>query len=207
MSDDKDNKTEEPTGRRLDDARSKGQVAQSREVAHLIMVSAMLVVILMLGPLMTRDLALLLRRFVEQPHQMHIDGDTFQFMIVDMFGQLGTVLAVPLLLLLAAAFAPSLLQNGFLWTTASLTPKFERISPMAGIGRLFSLRNATQLRKGTVKMGIVGTIATVMMLPLFNLLEQYISTDVVMLLPALLSLSVKLLSGVIAILILVAGID
>ncbi|MBI3512979.1 MAG: flagellar biosynthesis protein FlhB [Proteobacteria bacterium] len=207
MSDDPESKTEEPSGKRLGDAREKGQVAQSREVAHLIMVSAMLVVILMLGPLLTRDLALMLRRFVELPHQIRIDHDDFHFLMVDMSGQLAAVLAVPLLLLLLAAFAPSLLQNGFLWSTQGLTPQLSRISPFSGLKRLFSLRNVTELAKGIVKMALVGIVATVLLLPLFGYVEQYISTDVLMLLPQLLTLSVKLLSGVIAILVLVAGAD
>jgi flagellar biosynthetic protein FlhB len=74
---DSDSKTEEPSAKRLGEARSKGQVVQSREVSHLIMIAAMMVVLLMIGPIISRDLFGILRRFIELPHQMHVDDATW----------------------------------------------------------------------------------------------------------------------------------
>jgi len=207
MSDDKDSKTEEPTGRRLEDARSKGQTAQSREVNNLIMLSAALVVIMMIAPLMTRDLVGELKRFIEMPHQIHLDDAEFQAMIVDMSGRIGAALAIPFILLLAAAFAPGLLQHGWLWTTFNLAPRFDRINPAAGLKRLFSLRNLVELVKGVIKMTIVGTFAAILLIPALGWIGQLITSDVSSLLPTLLALVVKLVSGVILVLMVLAGAD
>jgi flagellar biosynthetic protein FlhB len=205
MSDDRESKTEEPTGKRLEDARAKGQVAQSREFSHLVMISMVLVVLVMFGPPMARELGVSLRRFIELPHQMRIDGDNFHFIMVDMTGELAAVLAVPLLLLMVAAFAPSVLQNGFLMVGLKLS--LDRINPLTGIGRFFSLRNAIELAKGILKIAIVSVIAAILLLPIFDYVEHWISADIALLLPSLLSLTIKLLSGVIAILVVIAGID
>jgi flagellar biosynthetic protein FlhB len=207
MSDDPASKTEEPTGRRLGDAREKGQVAQSREVSNLVMISAMLVVLLMVGPLLSRDLVGVLRRFVELPHQIHVDDGNFHSLIVDLTTQLAGMLLLPLVLLMIAAAAPGLLQHGWMWTTYPLKPQLERISPLKGIGRLFSVRSLTELLKGLVKMAIVGIVASMLLMPVFHFVEQYITTDLALLLPSMLSLTVKLLSGVIAILIVMAAGD
>src|SRR3954463_12582565 len=134
MSDDPETKTEEPTGQRLGQARAKGQVAQSREIGHTLMLSAMLVVVLMLGPMMTRDLMVVLRRFLELPHQMRLEDNSFHVLLVEMSMQLGVPLALPFLLLMIAAAAPSILQNGLLFTTHNLAPRLERLSPIKGLG-------------------------------------------------------------------------
>jgi flagellar biosynthetic protein FlhB len=207
MSDDKDSKTEEPTARRLDEARSKGQVAQSREVNNLIMLSAALIVLVMVGPLLSRDLMVVLRRFLELPHQMRLEDDNFHNLMVDMSGQLATSLALPMVLLIAAAFAPGILQHGWLWTGFNLNPKWDRINPATGVKRLFQLRNAVELLKGLLKMAVVGAVAAVLLVPAFAWIENLISADLNALLPALLSLTVKLLSGVIAVMILMAAAD
>src|SRR5260221_6074487 len=207
MSDDPETKTEEPSSKRLGDARNKGQVAQSREIAHTVMLSAMLVVVLMLGPMMTRDLVVVLRRFLELPHQMRLEDNSFHVLLVEMSMQLGVTLALPFLLLMIAAAAPSILQNGILFTTHSLAPQFERLSPLKGIKRLFSLRNVVELAKGIVKISIVAVVAFILVSPAFKLIDNFITEDLSMLLPALLSLTVKLLSGVILVLVALASAD
>ena len=207
MSDDPASKTEEPSGRRLGDARGKGQVAQSREVSNLIMFSAMLVVLLMIAPLMSRDLVGVLRRFIELPHEMHVDDGNFHALIVELTGKIALVLVLPFLFLMLAALAPGLLQHGWLWTTHPLQPQLERISPFRGFGRLFSLRSVTELGKGLVKLAIVGTVSTILLMPIFHFVEQYITADISTLLPSMLALIVKLLSGVITVMIVLAGAD
>jgi flagellar biosynthetic protein FlhB len=207
MSVEQDSKTEEPTPRRLEEARSKGQVAQSREINNLVMLSAALVVLVMVASALSRDLLVVLRRFLELPHQIRIDDDSFHHLMVGLSGQLATALAAPVLLLIAAAFAPGLLQHGWLWTGFNLNPKWERINPITGFGRLFKLRNLVELIKGLLKMAIVGTVAAVLLIPAFGGIENLISADLARLLPALLSLTVKLLGGVIAVMILLAAGD
>jgi flagellar biosynthetic protein FlhB len=207
MADDQASKTEEPSGKRLGEARSKGQVAQSREISHLIMISAMLVVLLMIGPLMTRDLFGVLRRFIELPHQMHVDDGNFHALMVDTTTQLAGTLALPLLLLMAAAAMPGLLQHGWMWTTHPLKPQFDRINPLRGLGRLFSIRSLIELGKGLIKIGIVGFVAMSILSPMFGFVEQYITADLAQLLPSMLMLTVKLLAGVIVVLIALSAAD
>jgi len=207
MSDDQASKTEEPSGKRLGEARGKGQVAQSREIAHLIMITAMLIVLMMIGPLMTRDILGVLRRFVELPHQMRVDDGNFHALIVDTTSELAVTLALPFLLLMAAAAAPGLLQHGWMWTTHPLKPSFERISPLKGISRLFSIRSVIELAKGLIKIAIVGFVAVSILSPVFGYVEQFISADLALLLPAMLTLTVKLLAGVIVVLIAMSAAD
>ena len=60
-------KTEEPTQKRLDEAREKGQVASSREINHWFMILGGTLLVTIFAPQMMRDLARLMLPFVEQP--------------------------------------------------------------------------------------------------------------------------------------------
>jgi flagellar biosynthetic protein FlhB len=201
---DSDAKTEEPSSKRLGEARSKGQVVQSREVSHLIMIAAMMVVLLMIGPIISRDLFGILRRFIELPHQMRVDDGNFHAMMVDVVSRLASILALPMIFLVLASAAPGLLQHGWMWTTHPLKPSFDRVNPLRGMGRLFSMRSVTELVKGLIKIAIVGLVATAILTPIFGILEQYVTADLAQLLPSMLALTVKLLSGVLIVLMALA---
>ena len=70
---DQSQKTEEPTQKRLDDARQKGQVAVSREVNHWFMILAGTIVIMMLLPSAMSNFGSIFTKFVEQPHLISVD--------------------------------------------------------------------------------------------------------------------------------------
>jgi flagellar biosynthetic protein FlhB len=109
-----------------------------------------------------------------------------------------------MIMLVLASAAPGLLQHGWMWTTQPLKPSFDRISPLRGIGRLFSMRSVTELVKGLIKIAIVGLVAASILTPIFGILEQYVTADLVQLLPSMLALTVKLLSGVLVVLMALA---
>ena len=71
--DDDSQKTEEPTGKRLSDAREKGQVARSQEVSHWFMILALALVVGIFAPSFSADLGGALRPFLERPHLMPLE--------------------------------------------------------------------------------------------------------------------------------------
>src|SRR3546814_19272851 len=77
-----------------------------------------------------------------------------------MVGDIGMLLAFPVVLFLAAAVAPGLLQTGFLASAESLKPKFEKISPLTGLKRPFSLKSVLEFVKGVMKLAVSAVVAT-----------------------------------------------
>src|SRR6185295_19712286 len=61
-------------------------------------------------------------------------------------------------IVLAAALGASLLQVGFLFTTGPLTPDFDRLNPVSGLGRLFSIRGLIRILSGLLKVAAVGLV-------------------------------------------------
>lgn len=208
MSDnDQASKTEEPSGRRLEDARSRGQVLQSRDIAHLIMLTAALLVIIMISPTMMRDLSSGLRRFLEQPDQIRIDSGNFHALMVDMTSQLAVILGLPLFLLLLAALVTGPVQHGWQWQTHTLQPDLSRLSPFKGLGRMVSGKSVVELLKAIVKIVIISAVALTLLSPVLSRIDSFVTADLTALTAALFMLTVRLITGVIGVMVALALID
>ena len=151
MAEDQDagQKTEEPSQRRLDEARTKGQVASSREVNHTLMLGAGALLVGILAPGIARDLGAALRRLLERPQEIGLDPAALDRAAAALLGEVGGALLLGALLLVGAALASGLIQNGLMVSAEPLVPKLERISPAAGAKRLFSLRSLIEFGKGS----------------------------------------------------------
>jgi flagellar biosynthetic protein FlhB len=94
-----------------------------------------------------------------------------------------------------------------LWTTDTLQPKFNRISPFAGIKRLFSAQALANFVKGLLKLAVIGAVLTVLLWPERDRAEGLTWSDPAAILPLTRDLSLKLLGAVVAMLAVVAAVD
>jgi len=117
------------------------------------------------------------------------------------------VLLPVFLFLVTAALLAGIVQNGLIFSTEQLKPKFEKISPLKGAKRLFSSRSLTEFVKGILKLAVVGAVAATLMIPEFSRIEQIPTQSLWDTLGLLYTLAVKLLVGVLAVLTIIAGLD
>jgi flagellar biosynthesis protein FlhB len=206
-STDKSQKTEEPTQKKLDDSRKKGQVATSREVSNWFMILAGTIIIAMISPSMSSGIKSVMIKFLAVPHAMPVEAGNLADIIGSVATDIGFIMIVPMLLLLVAAFASTMVQNGLVVAVDRIQPKLERASPMAGAKRLFSLKSLVEFAKGILKITIVGTVATMLMLPSFSGLEQLVTMEMGGAAEVLHSLVSKLLFGVLSVVTIIAAID
>ncbi len=209
MADEQDDsqKTEDPTSRRLDEARGRGQVANSREVNNLLMLSVFSLSVLMFGKPAAIDLWQATLPFIEQPDLVSAD---FEHLIKVAWKLLGIILvagAVPLVLSLIGAVASGYLQFGLIWSTESLTPKLDKISPLAGLKRMFSSRSLAEFVRGLLKLAVVGAIARFLIVPEVAGLNKLIGMEMIQLLWEAKRLLAKLLVGVVSIVAVITAID
>lgn len=167
MSEDSDDssKTEEPTQKKLDDARKKGQIFQSREINHFFMMLALTVFIMLLAPMLGRDMIETLGPFITEPDRMDMDAAGFTDLMRSV--TIGTILALAMLFLAstAAALAPAVVQKKWIFAVESIKPKLSKISPLAGFKRLFGMKALVEFGKNLLKVTIVGYIAVYAVLP------------------------------------------
>lgn len=209
MADDQDDsqKTEDPTEKKLQDSREKGQVPSSKEVNHLFMIFAATLIVMTVAPGMMSKISHLLLKFIEAPHAIPMDQTHLAATLTTLSAQTFQILLVPLIMLIVAALLSGLVQTGVLLAPDRLKPKLEKISLLKGAKRLFSSQSVTEFTKGILKLTVVGGIATMVMLPELKSIEQTVSmplTDVMLLIYWLI---IRLLVAVVSIVAFIAAMD
>lgn len=148
-------KTEEPTARRLEESRKKGQVITSREVTSFLLLLLLTLLIGAMTPYISAQAKLLLIPFIEKPDLLNADAQGLGSLLkYSVFGGIHVVL-LPLLAACFVAIFSSYAQHGHVWTFESMMPKLERISPLKGFSRLFSMRSVIEFIKGIIKITVV----------------------------------------------------
>lgn len=207
QSTDKSQKTEEPTQKKLDDSRKKGEIANSREVSHWFMILAATIIVALMAPSLSTDVKLVLQKFLAMPHAMPVEKGNVAMIIGDVAAEIGFIMIIPVILFLAAAFGSAVVQGGLIVAVERITPKLDRASPLAGMKRLFSLKSVVEFVKGIMKITIVGAVATMLVLPYFEGLEQLVMMEMTGAAAVLHSLVSRLLVGVLAVVTVIAVVD
>ncbi len=209
MADDQDDsqKTEEPTQKRLDEARQKGQVASSREINHWFMIGAGTLLLISFAPQTMGDMARALSPFIESPDAIATDIDHLRRVMLDVFGELLASSALPLAILVVAAIAAGAVQHGFVLSAEQIKPSLQKISPMAGAKRLFSARSITDFIKGIGKLALVGTVGTLLLSPMMGQLAGLTTLEPIQVLAVANSLAIRLMIGVLSVMTAIAALD
>jgi flagellar biosynthetic protein FlhB len=200
-------KTEDPTSRRLDQARDRGQVANSREVNNLLMLTVFAISVLLFGGTAASALYQASMPFIEAPDLIPAD---FGHLIDIGWKLLGVLLLagiIPLVLAVAAAVGAGYLQFGLIFSADSITPKLDKISPLAGLKRMFSMRSLAEFVRGLLKIAVVAAVALFLIVPEVAYLNKLIGMEMIQLLGETEALLAKLLIGVVAIVAAIATID
>ncbi len=177
MSDDKDpsQQTEQPTAKRLEQAREQGDIVKSMEVSGFIMLAGSTLALMMFAPQTMKGLVGLLTMFLERPDQMAMDPGGLSSLMRGLMFHLGYVLAPLFGVLAIAALAGHVLQGRPGFTPSKLAPDLSKVSPMAGFKRLFGLEGWMNLLKGLAKMAIVGLAVWTQLWPQRGMLESILS--------------------------------
>ncbi len=157
MSDEQE-RTEQPTARRLSKAREDGQVARSTELPAAAIVIGSLLILLLLGGWMVNHLSAVFA------HGFVFDRKTLdrpQLLPTVFGGQLGEAftLILPILLFtLVAAIAASGMTGGYLFSLKAAAPKASKLDPVAGLKRMFGTHALVELSKALLKFTLVTTV-------------------------------------------------
>jgi flagellar biosynthetic protein FlhB len=204
---DQENKTEEPSQKRLDEALKRGDVVKSQEVnTWFIMAGATLVLMSFAGS-MGSDLSATMRGILANAHAIPMDGPAIPRLFQKISLEMVAAIGLPLLVLILAAIGGNVIQHRLVWSVETLTPKLSKISPLAGLKRQFSMQALAGFGKGLIKLAVVGSVLTLLMWPERERFEGLIRTDPAALLPFTQALALKMMGAVVAMLAIVAAAD
>ena len=200
-------KTEEPTSRRLEQAREKGQVARSQEINHWFMILAIAIVFGIFGESLVDGIAKSLIPFIERPHDIRLDGGQVRAVLASVGWRLGLAVLIPVAIMVLLALLSGLSQNGLLISFESIKPKLEKLSVRKGLKRLFSTRSAVDFLKGVAKISIVAAVVLILLWPEWRVLPNLVSFETRELLELLQTLAIRVLIGVLSVMTLIAALD
>ncbi|MEP3278116.1 MAG: flagellar biosynthesis protein FlhB [Stappiaceae bacterium] len=204
---DDNEKTEEPTQKRLSDAFDKGDVVKSQEVGIWFGLAGTTIVVGLLAPDMASSLAADLRGFLMNSYMMPIDAGGMKIIWEKIALVLFGAMAVPMGVMFFAALLGNLAQHRPTWSVDPITPKASKISPLAGAKRLFSKDSLVNFLKGVLKIALVAAAMGAILWPERDRLDTMIQRDQTVLLIEAQELGLKLLGVILAIMGAIAAAD
>jgi len=207
VADDTNDKTEDPTQKRLDDAHERGDVAKSQEVNTWFIIAGGTLVLSTFSGSIGGGIMMPMRNLIANSWMIHTDGaallalgQTLGYVVVAAIG-------VPMLMLMLAAVAGNVIQHRLVWSGESLKPKFSKVSPGAGFKRVFGKQAAANLAKGLFKLTALGAVMVAVLWPERHRLEASLHFDPAEILGATTSLILQLMGAAVAMLAVVAIAD
>lgn len=209
MSDTNDaaSRTEEPTPRKLQQAREKGDVAKTPDLAPLMSLAAAAAVVALAGPWLSRNLATGLLPFVARPGTIDLQGGAGMEVARHAVLASAPILGAVLIAAALAGAAGNLVQHGFLYAPEKLKPDVKRLSIPDGFKRLFGPDGLVQFLKSVAKIVIVGFVAWWVVRPHIGRFETLTGLDPAAMLPFCADILRRLVFAVAALMAAVAGAD
>ena len=207
MAEENEDKTEDPTQKRLDDAHEKGDVAKSQEVNTWFVISGATLVLSTFSGSVGGGILMPLRNLIANSWMIRTDGAGLLALAKSLEYALIAALGVPLLMLALAAIAGNMIQHRLVWSAESMKPKFSKVSPGAGFKRVFGKQAAANFAKGLFKVIALGAVMSAILWPERHRLEAMVRFDPAAILGVTTSLTLKLMGAVVAMLAVVAIAD
>ncbi len=151
-------KTEDPTGTKLDEARGKGDVARSRDFANFFVFLGAVLSLSFAGASISKSIIAVFKESFTFNASTLNSLEAFHKMIGDVGYKILWILSPFFIGVAIFTIAGYLSQFGFLFTTEKLNPDMDRLNPFAGLKRLFAKETFVELIKSTLKIVIITII-------------------------------------------------
>ncbi|MEJ2591745.1 MAG: flagellar biosynthesis protein FlhB [Candidatus Thiodiazotropha sp.] len=165
-------RTEQPTTKRLDEAKRKGQVPRSRELNTMAVTLVGVVSLVAMSRGLGDSLAQMMSQRFVLTRQDIFDVNAMISHLSAGVGQMFLALMPFFLLVIVAAIGSSVALGGFSFSGEALTPKLDKLSPLKGMKRVFSVKGVVELFKAMAKFILIGGIT---LLLLDNTLDHYLA--------------------------------
>jgi len=152
-------RTEQPTPRRIQQAREKGQVPTSRELNTMLMMLIAGATIMLIGPGIVDDFLDMFRRFLNISRENIFDTTSMPVLLEGAIIDALLTLSPFFALMILASVAGPLMMGGVTFSAQALSFKWDKLNPITGMGRVFSKKGLVELVKALVKFLIIGTTA------------------------------------------------
>lgn len=160
-------KTEPATPRKRQEARERGQVAKSNDLCIAVLLLGAFGTLFLLGEHMARDIGRLARDSFADVARFDFTATNVMTLFREKVLSVASIMAPFALVMAVVAFFVHFLQIGPIWSKTALAPDIERLSPVRGFKRIFSVRGMIRVIMGVGKLAIIGIM-------LYLILTRYV---------------------------------
>ncbi len=204
---DQSQKTEDPTPKRLQKAREKGQVASSQEVKSWIILLGGTLGLVMLFPGLMREITGFGLRFIEQPHAISVGFSKLQSLLIDVVYAMAVAMLPMLLMLFFLALLSNFGQVGLIWAPEKIKPDFSKLDLLKGLKNKVSTQALVEFVKGIIKISIVATLSYLMAVPLLTDVALMPAMELGQLLERMWAISIRIAGATVGVMTVIAVLD
>ncbi|MBB5021420.1 flagellar biosynthesis protein FlhB [Desulfurispira natronophila] len=200
-------KTEEPTPKKLQKAREEGNVAKSKDMSDTAVLFAAVITLYMLHEHFLTGMLEMMHHYLDFSNRSFPSINEMQFFVVKALLQMLGIIWPLFLALVMFALAINIGQVGLLWSTKAIAPKASKLNPIKGIAQKFSMKNLVDLTKSILKVSVFGPIAYFIAKAEFNLILSLMYMEPIEIFAIALSIVFKIWIVIILIMLIVAAVD
>ncbi len=161
-------KTEEPTAKKLSDARKKGQIARSKDLGTMFVLVGSAIALMFTGNLLVERLSMIMKGQFSLTREEVLDINALFGVVSNNVSLIFAPLAWIFVIIIVAAFIGNTMLGGISFSWEAMAPKANRLSPIAGFKRMFGVKAYVELFKSLLKFFVVFISAYLLLTSLFD---------------------------------------
>lgn len=161
-------KTEEPTAKKLTDARKKGQIARSKDLGTMFVLVGSAFALMVMGNALVEALSTMMKRLFTLSRQETMDVHALSSVVLSGSSAVVFPMLAIFCIIILAAFIGNTMLGGMAFSWEAMAPKANRLSPFAGFKRMFGVQAAVELLKSIMKFFVVFFVAFTLLSGLFE---------------------------------------
>lgn len=152
-------KTEDPSEKKIREAREKGQVPRSKELSTLLMTLSAAIFLYLFGHFMVQDFEVIMVQGLQLDRDHAFDIHMATSRIVGILEYSIYMMLPFLFLMMFIAIISSMLLGGWNFSTQAMAPKISKMNPLSGLKRMFSMNALMELFKAFAKFVLISVVA------------------------------------------------
>ncbi len=161
-------KTEEPTAKKLADAKKKGQVARSKDLGTMFVLVGSAVALMIVGSALVESLSHIMKRLFTLSREESLDMNALFAVLQGTLTDIISPLMWIFVIIVFAAFVGNTMLGGMSFSAEAMAPKASRLSPIEGFKRMFGVKAIVEFVKSLLKFFVVFIVAYILLAGLFD---------------------------------------
>ena len=200
-------KTEEPTEKKLADAKRKGSVAQSQEIKSWAILLGASGLLIFLAPIMANGVRITAKPFIESPHAIDFNFGELRNVFIQISADIFLILAPLMGVMVVLAIAANIGQFGLTFSSEKVKPDLSKINLIKGTKKVLSLRSIVEFIKGIFKLLLVSIVAFGLSIPMLGDVQLLPQMDFLFSLQRIYEIAIVLVLGTVGVMTVLAFLD